>query len=171
MQRKVKITDAFLRKYPEQVVIVTTKSKYNKANAMAVGWVCIVSSEPWMFALGIDSKALTYKLVKTNKEFVVSYPSEFMAKETLFVGTHHGKETEDKLKKCGLATAKASIVNAPLLRDAVANFECKLHTIYQPGDCPIIIGTIVAAHVNKNKAIKRLLTVGPKYKLSGVITE
>ena len=162
---------ARIGKYPEQVVIVTTSNGNRKNNAMAVGWVCIVSSEPWMFALGIDSEALTYRLIKKNRDFVVAHPSDKMAKETLFVGTHHGKDAHDKLAQCGLAASSASVVKAPLLRDAVANFECRLHEIYQPGDCPVIIGRIVAAHVNKNRQIKRLLTVGSGYQLGGVETK
>ena len=168
MQKKAEIRDAFLRKYPEQVVIVTTRSSHNKNNAMAVGWVCIASSEPWMFALGIDSEALTYKLIRKNRDFVVAYPSDKMAKETLFVGTRHGKETDDKPAMCGMAVSRASKVKAPLIRDAVANFECRLHKIYRPGDCPVIIGKVVAAHVNKNTRVRRLLTVGAGYKMSGV---
>ena len=167
MQKRATAEEAFKRKYPEQVVIVTTRSRDGKPNAMAVGWVAIASSEPWMFVLGIDGEAHTLKLIRSTREFVVAYPNERMGRETLHVGTRHGGNC-NKLKDCGLVLQKGKIVRAPLLADAVANFECKLVRIVTPGDCPLVIGKVVAAHVNRDKAPRRLCTVAPGYALKGV---
>ncbi len=134
---------------------------------MAVGWVAIASSEPVMFVLGIDEQACTYQNIIETKEFVVSFPSEKMAKETLFAGSVHGY-SRDKIKETGLKIQDAEVVNAPLLVDAVANFECKLVEITKPGDCPLIVGEVVAAWENSNKKLKRLYTVGKGHKLAGV---
>jgi len=167
MQKRVTVEEAFNRKYPEQVVIVTTRSRDGKPNAMAVGWVAIASSEPWMFVLGIDGEAHTLKLIRSTREFVVTYPNERMGRETLHVGTRHGGDC-NKLADCGLKLQKGTKVRAPLLADAVANFECKLVRILTPGDCPLVIGKVVAAHMNRDKAPRRLYTVAPGYDLRGV---
>ena len=98
---------------------------------------------------------------------LVAFPNEKMAKATLIAGTRHGHK-RDKIIESGLATQKASKVKAPLISDAVANFECTLVAIYKPGDCPLIVGKIVAAHENGQKNVKRLVTAGPGYKLTGV---
>ncbi|OGV71839.1 MAG: hypothetical protein A2269_02505 [Lentisphaerae bacterium RIFOXYA12_FULL_60_10] len=74
----------------------------------------------------------------------------------------------DKLTDCGLVMQKGRVVRAPLLADAVANFECELVRIVIPGDCPLVIGKVVAAHVNRNHALRRLYTVAPGYVLKGV---
>lgn len=167
MQKKTSISKALARKYPEQVVLVVTRKPKGGANVMAVGWVAIASSEPLMFVLGIDDQAYTYALIKKTKEFVVAFPNEGMTKEVLFVGTRHGRAC-DKLAESGLRAAPAKAVKAPLLADAVANFECRLVDIYQPGDCPLIIGKVVAAHTNVRADLKRLYTVGAGYKMAGV---
>jgi flavin reductase (DIM6/NTAB) family NADH-FMN oxidoreductase RutF len=167
MQKQVDVSEALGRKYPEQVVLVTTRSRDGKPNVCAVGWVAIASSEPWMFMLGIDDAALTYKLIRSTREFVVAFPNERQHKETLYVGTHHGHSL-DKFAACGLKVQDASEVKAPLVRDAVANFECRLVEITRPGDCPLIIGRVVAAHVNAKKSLRRLYTVGKNYRLAGV---
>jgi len=167
MLREAKIEEAFERKYPEQVVLVTSCPPGGKPNVMAVGWAMIASSEPWMFALGIDEGSYTYSIIRGTSEFVVAYPSENMAQHVLFAGTHSGRDT-DKFAATGLAVQKASDVSAPLLADAVANFECRLVAEYRPGDCPIIVGKIIAAHVNNDPHLKRLYTVAKGYKLSGV---
>ncbi len=167
MQRLAKIEEAFDRKYPEQVVLVTSCSPEGKANVMAVGWTMIASSAPWMFALGIDESAYSYSLIRATREFVVAYPAGDMAEAVLFAGTHSGRET-DKFAATGLAVQKASKVRAPLLADAVANFECHLTAEYRPGDCPILIGEVIAAHINVEPSRRRLYTVAKGYKLSEV---
>jgi len=167
MQKKTNIQKALKRKYPEQIVLVTTKKPEGGANVMAVGWVAIASEEPLMFMLGIDDGAYTYELVKKNREFVVAFPNEKMAREVLMVGTRHGRG-RDKISESGLRIQPADKIKAPLLADAVANFECRLVCIYQPGDCPLIIGKVVAASENKKAGLRRLYTVRAGYKLSGV---
>lgn len=155
MQKRTSLEKASARKYPEPVVLVTTRSPQGKYNVMAVGWTTTVSYEPRMILLGIDDAAYTYRLIRKTKEFVVALPSEAMSRATLTAGSCHGHKI-DKLAECRLATQQASKVKAPLLRDAVANFECKLVTIARPGDCPLIVGRIVATHENKDQRLKRL---------------
>ena len=89
-----------------------------------------------------------------------------MAKETLYVGTTHG-HNEDKATKSGLKFTPAEKVNVPLLADAVANFECRFVTEYRPGNCPLVVGEVVASHVNTAKEIKRLVNLGKGYQLGG----
>ncbi|MCM8821833.1 MAG: flavin reductase family protein [Candidatus Omnitrophica bacterium] len=167
MQKKVDVEKALERKYPEQVVLVTTRNKQGKNNVMAAGWVTMASSEPVMFVLGIDEEAFTYQNILETKEFVVSFPSEKMAKETLFAGSVHGYN-RDKIKESGLKIQDAETVKAPILVDAIANFECKLVEITKPGDCPLIVGQVECAWENTNKKLKRLYTVGKNHKLAGV---
>lgn len=167
MQKKTNIKKALKRKYPEQIVLVTTRKPNGGANVMAAGWAAIASGEPLMFMLGIDDGAYTYELIRKTKEFVVAFPNEKMAAEVIFAGTRHGRNC-DKLSESALRVEKAGRVKAPLLADAVANFECKLVCIYKPGDCPLIIGRVIAAHENVQAGLKRLYTVAPGYRLAGV---
>ena len=164
MQKPSSITEAWDRKYPEQVVLAITKSKDGRINLMAIGWVCIVSDEPPMFLLGIDDPAYTLELIRENKEFVIAYPSKSMAKESLYFGTTHGHNI-DKGKISGLAFEAASVVDVPLLSDAVANFECRLVTEYRPGNCPLVVGEVVASTVNSDESVKRLINAGKGYLL------
>lgn len=167
MQKQCDISDAMARKYPEQVVLVATNNGKKAGNVMAVGWTCVVSGAPLMLAFGIDDGSFTYQLIRRNRDFVVAFPSTKMARQTLFAGSKHGFKI-DKIKAGGFAAAKASAVSAPLLSDAVVNLECRLVKIYKPGDCPVIIGRVVAAHQNADRRLKRLYTVGKNHTMGSV---
>ena len=164
MQKSASINEAWQRKYPEQVVLAITKSADGRINAMAIGWVTLVSDEPPMFLIGVDDPAYTLELIRQNKEFVIAYPSKAMAKETLYFGTVHGHNI-DKGRESKLAFMPASQVDVPLLADAVANFECKLVAEYRPGNCPLVVGEVVASSVNTDESVQRLINAAPGYKL------
>jgi flavin reductase (DIM6/NTAB) family NADH-FMN oxidoreductase RutF len=167
MQHQESIPQALWRKYPEQVVLVVTRGADGRVNVMAVGWTGIASGDPLMFMLGIDDGAYTYELIRSTKAFVVAFPSEAMGAAVLHAGSVHG-HSRDKLAETGLATTPALRIAAPLLSDAVANFECELADIVQPGDCPLIFGRVLAAHVNTDSDLRRLYTVGPGHTMAGV---
>ena len=73
MQNECDVLKAWERKYPEQVVLVITKNKAGRINAMAVGWISIVSDEPAMFQVGIDDNAYTLELIRETKEFTIAF--------------------------------------------------------------------------------------------------
>ncbi|MFH0880150.1 MAG: flavin reductase family protein [Lentisphaerota bacterium] len=167
MQKKTSLKSAMARKYPEAVVLVTTGDAKGRTNVMAVGWYAAVSLDPPMLMLVIDDEAFTYAMIRKTRQFIVAFPSVTMAKQVLFAGSHHGHR-RDKIKECGLRTQPAAKVRAPLLTDAAANFECELVKVYRPGDCPLLVGKIIAAHENTKRAVKRVYVVGPDYKMRGI---
>lgn len=167
MQKLATIEDAWGRKYPEQVVLAITRNAGGRVNLMAIGWVCIVSDEPPMFLIGIDDDAYTLELIRQHREFVIAYPSGAMAKETLYVGTTHG-HSADKGTASGLQFVPAEKVNVPILADAVANFECRLVTEYRPGNCPLIVGEVIASHINTDESVKRLVNLGTGYQMGSI---
>lgn len=167
MQRETTVDEAWARKYPEQVVLAITQNSEGRVNLMAIGWICTASDDPPMFIMGIDEHAYSLELIKANREFVVAYPGTAMASATLYVGTTHG-HNEDKGTRSGLSFSPASQVRPPLLTDAVANFECRLVDIVRPGNCPLVIGQIVAAHVNVDDEVKRLYNLDKGYRLGGL---
>ena len=167
MQKIATIEAAWERKYPEQVVLAITKNSEGRVNLMAIGGVGIASDEPPMFLIGIDDNAYTLELIRQHKEFVIAYPSAKMADATLYAGTTHGHK-ENKGVRCGLKFIPGDKVNVPILVDAVANFECKLVEITRPGNCPLIVGEVVASHVNVDESVKRLFTLDKGYKLGKI---
>lgn len=164
MQKISTIESVWKRKYPEQVVLCITRNREGRVNVMTIGWVTIVSDDPAMYLLGIDDPAYTLELIREHKEFVIAFPGKAMAEASLYFGTVHGHNV-DKAAASGLEFVPASKVAVPLLADAVANLECKLVAEYRPGNCPLVVGEVIAAHENTDPDVLRLVNTAPGYKL------
>ncbi len=163
MQKKVSFEQAIKTKYPEQVVIAIAKDKAGKANPVTLGWTMIASYDPPMMAIGVYKGHYTVKCIRHSKCFTLVYPSSDMAKAALFFGSHSGRDT-DKLAEFKCRTSPAKKIKSVLLRDAVANFECRLIKQVATSDHITFVGEIVCSHVN-TKRRKRLYSLGTGHKL------
>ena len=166
MQTEAPFNDAIVKKYPEQVVIVLAKESSGRVNPITIGWTMITSHKPPMMAVSIGLTRYSLNIIRDAGEFVIAFPSEFQANETLLFGTRSGRDI-DKLKESGISTVPAKKIDCLLLDDAVVNFECRLVGEFSTGDHVIFVGEILEAHVNPDSP-GRLYTVAAGYKLMGV---
>ncbi|MEM4633694.1 MAG: flavin reductase family protein [Candidatus Anstonellaceae archaeon] len=133
--------------YPRQVVLVTAASG-EKSNLTAVEWFMPVAEKPLMVALSLANTSLTLDLICSSMEFVLAIPSERLKEAVLLCGSTSGKYI-DKFEEAKLTQGKAKKVSAPLVEEAVANYECKVLTYHSCGDHTLIIGEVVEAHFAK----------------------
>ncbi len=166
MQKKTDFSTAIKTKYPEQIVIAIAKDKDGKANPVTIGWTMIASGEPPMLAIALTPKRHSTAAIRHSKCFTVAYPTEEMAKETMFFGTHSGRDS-DKFAETGCKISRADKIDSVILDDAAANFECVLESEQACGDHIIFVGKVVASHINSEEK-KRLYTIGPNHLLGGV---
>lgn len=166
MQVETPFGEAIVKKYPEQVVIVLAREPSGRVNPITLGWTMLTSHVPPMMAFSVGMTRYSLGVLRAAKEWVIAFPSERQAEETLLFGTKSGRDT-DKLAVSGVATSPAKIVDCVLLDDAVANFECRAAGELPTGDHVIFTGEVVAAHVNPD-APGRLYTVGKGYIMAGI---
>jgi flavin reductase (DIM6/NTAB) family NADH-FMN oxidoreductase RutF len=169
MQKQVEYTEAIKTKYPEQVVIAIARDKNGKANPITLGWTMIVSGNPPMMAIAVAASHYSIETVKFSKCFTIAFPSPDMADAALFFGSNSGRDI-DKFAEFDCATEAAKEIDSVLLTDAAANFECTLESETLAGDHIIFVGKIIAAHAN-TETKKRLYTVAPGHKMSGVLID
>ena len=96
-QKETDYAAAIGRKFPEQVVIALAKDEKGVPDPIALGWTMIVSGTPPMMAIAVARGHYSVGAIRHSKEFVIAFPSEDMAEDALFYGTHSGRDTE-KLK-------------------------------------------------------------------------
>lgn len=169
MQIEKVFSEAILKKYPEQVIIVLAKERSGRVNPITLGWTMLTSHKPPMMAFSVGLTRYSLDVIRKAGEFVIAFPSELQAEETLLFGTKSGRDT-DKLDVSGTATVPAKKIDCLMLDDAVANFECRLAGEFTTGDHVIFAGEVIQAHVNPD-APGRLYTVAKGYKMSGISTK
>ena len=158
-----KINKAILRKYPEQIVLVTSVDTMGKPNIITMGWSMFCSGDPPMVAISVGKTRYSHRLISQTKEFVYTFPGEDLEKEMLYCGTHSGRDV-DKFKETGLTAVKAKLVKPPLIEECIANFECQVVGKHDAGDHTIFVGKIVAAWISeKARDKRRLFNLGTKF--------
>jgi flavin reductase (DIM6/NTAB) family NADH-FMN oxidoreductase RutF len=169
MLKKVPAGHALKHKYPEWIDLVVSRGADGGVNVMPVGWSTIASGTPLLYAVAINARHHTTRLIHETREFVVAAPSAAMAEATLYCGTHSGREG-DKVKPAGLQLVPASVEQVPLLRRAVYDLECRLHTAVETGDHVLFVGEVVAAHLDEEGG-PRLMNFGERWACAQIVSE
>lgn len=132
--------------YPLRTYLVVSGRLGEEVNVMAADWVTVVSANPFIVAVAVAPTRYTYKLIEKYGEFVISVPSTEMLKDVWIVGSEHGPE---KLKKTSIVFERASRVGTPIIKNALANLECKVIGRHEYGDHVLYVGQVLAFHYNE----------------------
>lgn len=142
-----------LKKFgPDHCVFVLSADKQGNPNGMISAWNTKASYDPPMIAVCLAKEGNTQRLIQESKEFVVVVPNMDILKHVEFFGSRSGSEVE-KFKESGIETFKATHVNVPLIKDATINFECKLESVTESGDCYLFLGKVLAANMDSSKKV------------------
>ena len=114
-----------------------------------LGWKMTTSGSPPMMAISVAPPRFTHDLIANSGEFVLAWPGEDLAEATLLCGTRSGSDI-DKFKEAGLTPIKGEHVQAPLVKECIANLECRVAGQLTTGDHTIFAGEILAVWVNEN---------------------
>ncbi len=165
------VEEAFARRFPEAVVLATTRSPEGKPNIITLGWWMRTSHKPPMVAISVAHKRFSYGLLVRTGEFVLVIPPEEWAEAAWLCGTKSGRDV-DKFGETGLKAVKGEKVSAPLIEGAVAQFECVVRAMVPTGDHTVFVGEVLAAHLGPSKpplySLNRRLELGGVRAVSGV---
>ncbi|MEZ0394447.1 MAG: flavin reductase family protein [Desulfurococcaceae archaeon] len=125
-----------------RVYLIVSGRLGEEVNVMAADWVTPISSKPFLVGVAIAPKRYTHKLVSKYGEFVVAVPSAEMLRDVWIAGTESGP---DKLERLGLSFAKGKAVGTPIVREALANLECRVVDRRDYGDHTLFVGEVLDA--------------------------
>lgn len=137
-------TGAFYHHYPRIAVVVTAYHN-GKSNAMTAGWHTPLSFNPPLFGVSLSPRRQTYKMILESGEFVVNFLPATTAGLIAAIGGSKGAAI-DKFESFNIAKDIPLKVNAPVLSDAYAAYECKLIDNRPYGDHQLLVGEVVAVH-------------------------
>lgn len=130
---------------PGPIILVSSFWK-NQMNIMTMGWHMIMEFEPSLIGCYIWTRNHSHNMIKKSKECVINVPTLEIADSVVRIGNCSGKDT-DKFDKFNLTPLKGEKVDAPLIKECYANFECKLVDLSLINKYSLFIFEVVKAHV------------------------
>jgi flavin reductase (DIM6/NTAB) family NADH-FMN oxidoreductase RutF len=130
---------------PGPIILVSSAWK-GKANIMTMGWHMIMEFEPSLVGCYIWTENHSFEMVRRSKECVINVPTVDIAAKVVDIGNSSGRDI-DKFAEFRLTAQPATKVNAPLIAECYANFECKLVDSSLIDKYSLFVLEVVKAHV------------------------
>jgi len=127
-----------ISKYIVQGVYVITAEWEDKINGMTAAWVSQVSFKPRLLAVAIAPQRYTYELIKNSGMFCVNV----LGKDGIEIAKKFGFTSGKETNKFEGIHYKTSLNGLPVLKDALAYFECHVYDSCKAGDHVIFLGEI-----------------------------
>lgn len=150
--KTMSISKAFTLMEPGPVVFVTTNDG-EKNNIMTISWTMVMDFTP-RFAITTGPWNYSYKALRNARECVIAIPTVELIDQVVGVGTCSGVDT-DKFEKFGLTPLKGRYVRAPLLKECLANIECRVIDVVEKHNIIVLEG--VEAYFDELREEKRTI--------------
>jgi flavin reductase (DIM6/NTAB) family NADH-FMN oxidoreductase RutF len=150
--KKLRLSKAFTLLESGPVVFVTTNDG-RKNNVMTISWTMVVDFTP-VFAITTGPWNYSYAALRRSRECVLAVPAVDLINRVVGVGTCSGADT-DKFEKFGLTPMGGRHVRAPLIRECLANIECRVIDIVNRHNIVVLEG--VAAYIDGSRKEKRTI--------------
>ncbi|OWQ47928.1 flavin reductase [Roseateles noduli] len=136
-----------VRRYLEPGPIVLVSSRWRgRDNVMTMGWHLVMEFSPSLIGCVISSANHSHEMIRRSRECVINLPTTALTDTVVRVGNCSGAEV-DKFEAFGLTRQPAGQVEAPLIGECHAAFECRLHDTALIKRYDFFIFEVVKAHV------------------------
>lgn len=150
--QELELSKAFTLMESGPVVLVTTHDGKTN-NIMTVSWTMVMDFTP-VFAITTGEWNHSFAALKKKKECVISIPTVDMLDKVVGIGTCSGENT-DKFVKFKLTPVQGQVVKSPLIKECLANMECKVVDIIKKHN--IVVLKAVAAYLDSTRKEKRMV--------------
>ena len=136
-----------VRRYLEPGPIVLVSSRWrSKTNIMTMGWHTVMEFTPSLVGCVIAGGNYSFEMIRRSGECVINLPTTALTDKVVRIGNTSGAGI-DKFRAFGLGADPAAKVEAPLIRECHASFECRLHDDALVEKYNFFIFEVVKAHV------------------------
>lgn len=150
--RTMELKNVFTLIEPGPVVLVTT-SRQGTNNIMTISWTMVLDFTP-VLAITTGPWNHSFAALQHTKECAIAIPTVDMLDTVVGIGTCSGADT-DKFTKFKLTPERAKTVRAPLIRECLANIECKVVDFIDRHN--IVVLEAVAAHIDPARKERRMV--------------
>lgn len=142
------LTDELLNtvtwKIPNALALVGSKAG-DERNAMTTSWITQLAQEPVLIGVGVDSAAVTHRLISDGGSFTVNL---WDAADTRVFVKFSKPATDDGATLNGRAV-RAATTGAPVFEEAVAWMDCAVRHTLDLGSHTLFVGEVVDAAINR----------------------
>ncbi len=146
------LNKAFTLIEPGPVTLVTTSDGL-KDNVMTITWTMVMDFSP-TFAITTGPWNHSWTALRDTRECVIAIPAVDMIETVIGIGTCSGADT-DKFRKFGLTRIRGGDVGPPLIRECLANIECRVIDIVERHNIVVLEG--LAAWTDPRREERRTL--------------
>ena len=140
---------------PGPIVLVSCAWK-DGTNIMTMGWHMVMGFEPSLIGCYIWSDNHSFDMIRKSKACVINIPTDDLATKVVGIGNTSGRDI-DKFTKFRLTAVPGTKVEAPLVEECYANFECKLVDSSLIKTYSLFVLEVVKAHVAASPKYPRTL--------------
>jgi len=130
-------------KIPNALALVGSRSG-DEWNGMTTSWITQVSQDPVLIGVGIDTEAVTHRLISDGGSFTVNL---WNAENTRPFVKFSKPAKKEGMTLNGLPISEGA-TGAPIFDDAIIWLECQVRNPVACGTHTFFIGELVAAGVN-----------------------
>lgn len=148
--RSLKLEKAFTLLEPGPLVLVTTRDG-GRNNIMTLSWTMVLDFSPRL-ALTTGAWNHSFKALNKTRQCVIAVPGVDLLDKAVGIGTCSGTDT-DKFAEFRLTPLPGKMVDAPLIKECLANIECRVVEIIKRHD--IVVLQALAAWVSPSRRERR----------------
>jgi len=121
----------------------------DRDNIITITWQSSFCPAPAIVGISVTPKRFSYDMIKNAGEYVINIPNKELLWELHYCGYMSGRDV-DKFKETGLTREPAHILKTPMIKECIANIECKICNVYPIADglYSIFVAEVVAAHAD-----------------------
>jgi len=144
-----------IRRYLEPGPIVLVSSQYKgQTNIMTMGWYTLMQFTPSLIGCFIVGYNHSHDMIRKSGQCVINLPTTDLLQEVIGIGNCHGQDM-DKFQQFGLTAVPGTQVDAPIIHECYANFECVIHDRQLLPKYSFFILEVVKAHVARKPAFPK----------------
>jgi flavin reductase (DIM6/NTAB) family NADH-FMN oxidoreductase RutF len=145
--KKTDFPTSQVRRYLEPgPVVLVSSADGGRTNIMTMGWHTVMEFTPSLVGCVISSANYSFEMIRRSRQCVINLPTTKLTDVVVGIGNATGAEI-NKFERFGLTPEKAEQVDAPLIAECHANFECRLHDDALVDRYDFFIFEVVKAHV------------------------
>ena len=133
---------------PGPIVLVSSRWK-GRSNIMTMGWHMVMSEEPSLIGCFIWEPNHSFEMIRRSRQCVINLPTVDLADTVARIGNCSGRDV-DKFAKFKLTALPGKEVDAPMIKECYANFECRLVDSSLINKYSLFVLEVVKAHVAKS---------------------